>query len=249
MPTRTLAALLTVAAAITRTIRWLALAALAIPARLPRPHTPRARLAALAVLAGLAAGPVAAGLSAPAPARLAPDALVIPAAPAALDLGQADVHSARLHQARQAVVLLARQARARAARRARQAAILAAQQAAAQAAAQQAAASPPPSPPSSAPAPVPAAGTASGVLSPAQVGAYWVGAGGPSWAEAAAETVAMCESGDNTTAMNPDGAAGLFQILGQVVPGNLLDPAVNAANAVAKFTASGDTWAQWACQP
>jgi hypothetical protein len=49
--------------------------------------------------------------------------------------------------------------------------------------------------------------------------------------------------------MNPDGAAGLWQILGQVVGGNLFDGLVNARNAVAKFTASGDTWAQWTCQP
>jgi hypothetical protein len=89
----------------------------------------------------------------------------------------------------------------------------------------------------------------SGVLTPAQVGALWLEAGGPASAEAASEAVAMCESGDNTQAMNPDGASGLWQILGQVVPGNLFDGLVNARNAVAKFTASGDTWAQWTCQP
>jgi hypothetical protein len=89
----------------------------------------------------------------------------------------------------------------------------------------------------------------SGVLTPAQVGALWLEAGGPAWAETAAENVAACESGDNTQALNPDGAAGLWQILGQVVGGNLFDGLVNARNAVAKFTASGDTWAQWTCQP
>jgi hypothetical protein len=89
----------------------------------------------------------------------------------------------------------------------------------------------------------------SGVLTPAQVGALWLEAGGPASAEAASEAVAACESGDNTQALNPDGAAGLWQILGQVVPGNLFDGLVNARNAVAKFTASGDTWAQWTCQP
>ena len=97
-------------------------------------------------------------------------------------------------------------------------------------------------------APAPPAPT-SGVLTPAQVGALWLEAGGPAWAESAAESVAACESGDNTGAMNPDGASGLWQILGQVVPGNLFDGLVNARNAVAKFTASGDTWAQWTCQP
>ena len=89
----------------------------------------------------------------------------------------------------------------------------------------------------------------SGILTPAQVGALWLEAGGPASAETAAEAVAMCESTDNTQAMNPDGASGLWQILGQVVPGNLFDGLVNARNAVAKFTASGDTWAQWTCQP
>jgi hypothetical protein len=89
----------------------------------------------------------------------------------------------------------------------------------------------------------------SGVLTPAQVGALWLEAGGPASAEVAAENVAACESGDNTGAENPDGASGLWQILGQVVPGNLFDGLVNARNAVAKFTASGDTWAQWTCQP
>jgi hypothetical protein len=97
--------------------------------------------------------------------------------------------------------------------------------------------------------PVLGAGGPSGQLTPAQVGAYWLGAGGPASAEAGAEAVALCESGDNTNAQNPDGATGLWQILGSVVPGNLFDPAVNAANAVAKFKASGDTWSQWTCQP
>jgi phage tail protein X len=103
---------------------------------------------------------------------------------------------------------------------------------------------PAPSPATQAPQP-----SGSGQLSPAQVGAYWLGAGGPAWAEQAAESVAMCESGDNTNAQNPSGATGLWQILGQVVPGDLFDPAVNAANAVSKFNASGQTWAQWTCQP
>jgi LysM domain len=94
-----------------------------------------------------------------------------------------------------------------------------------------------------------AAPVVSGVLSPAQVGALWLAAGGPGWAETAAEAVAYCESGDSTTAQNGSGATGLWQILGQVVPGNLFDGLVNAENAVAKFKASGDTWSQWVCQP
>jgi LysM repeat protein len=87
----------------------------------------------------------------------------------------------------------------------------------------------------------------SGVLTAAQVGTLWLEAGGPAWAEAHAEEIAYCESGYNTGAYNPSGATGLWQILGSVVPGNLDDPLVNAENAVAKFKASGDTFAQWVC--
>ncbi len=104
--------------------------------------------------------------------------------------------------------------------------------------------SPAPGPSPSQPAP-----SGSGQLTPAQVGAYWLAAGGPAWAEQASETVAMCESGDNTNAYNPSGASGLWQILGQVVPGNIFDPMVNALNAVSKFNASGQTWSQWTCRP
>jgi cell wall-associated NlpC family hydrolase len=84
-------------------------------------------------------------------------------------------------------------------------------------------------------------------LSAAQVGQEWLAAGGPAWAESQSVTVAACESGLDANNWNPSGASGLWQILGQVVPGNIFDPAVNAANAVAKFKASGDTWAQWSC--
>lgn len=89
----------------------------------------------------------------------------------------------------------------------------------------------------------------SGVLTRDQVGQLWLDAGGPAWAETQAENVAYCESGFNTFAYNPSGASGLWQILGEVVPGNVFDARVNAENAVSKFEASGDTWAQWVCQP
>jgi len=91
--------------------------------------------------------------------------------------------------------------------------------------------------------------THSGDYSFSALESLWVSAGGPSWAESAAATVAECESGGNPDAYNASGASGLWQILGAVVPGNLFDPMVNAENAVSKFTASGDTWAQWVCQP
>jgi hypothetical protein len=82
-----------------------------------------------------------------------------------------------------------------------------------------------------------------------QIEDLWVYVGGPGWAEVQAANVAECESGGNVLAWNPSGATGVFQILGAVLPGNLDDPVVNARNAVSKFHASGDTWAQWVCKP
>jgi Transglycosylase SLT domain len=99
--------------------------------------------------------------------------------------------------------------------------------------------------------------TSTGSTAPSVAGDYtysqleqlWVSAGGPAWAETSAATVAECESGGNPNAYNPSGATGLWQILGSVVPGNLYNPTINALNAVSKFTASGNTFAQWVCQP
>src|SRR5580765_1586378 len=71
--------------------------------------------------------------------------------------------------------------------------------------------------------------------------ALWISAGGPAWAAAHAASIAECESGGNVNAYNPSGATGLWQILGAVRGGDLRNPYVNAANAVAKFKASGDT--------
>lgn len=97
-----------------------------------------------------------------------------------------------------------------------------------------------------------------GILSAAQVEQLWAAAGGPAWAAPSAAAIASCESGDDPTnyygrseglSYTGTQAAGLFQILGQVVPGNIFNPMVNALNAVAKFRASGDTFAQWVCQP
>jgi hypothetical protein len=99
------------------------------------------------------------------------------------------------------------------------------------------------------PVPVTVAAPVSGIYSYSALESLWVSAGGPSWAEAAAANVAICESGGNPDAYNPSGATGLWQILGAVVAGDLTDPMVNAENAVSKFHASGDTWAQWVCTP
>lgn len=102
---------------------------------------------------------------------------------------------------------------------------------------------------SAAPAPQPQYhATYAGTLSYGQLEQLWVSAGGPAWAESHAAEIATCESGGRTNAYNPSGATGLWQILGSVVAGNLDDPYVNALNAVSKFKASGDTFAQWVCQ-
>jgi cell wall-associated NlpC family hydrolase len=98
--------------------------------------------------------------------------------------------------------------------------------------------------PAAQPAPAPAS---AGIYSYGQIEALWVSAGGPASAEAAAASIAECESGGNPAAYNPSGASGLWQILGAVVPGNLFDPMTNARNAVAKFMASGGTFGQWVC--
>lgn len=87
-----------------------------------------------------------------------------------------------------------------------------------------------------------------GVYSFAGLEALWISAGGPAWAASHAAEIAECESGGRANAYNPSGATGLWQILGAVVPGNLYNPYTNALNAVAKFKASGDTFAQWVCR-
>lgn len=86
-----------------------------------------------------------------------------------------------------------------------------------------------------------------GSFTTAGIEALWESAGGPAWAASHAAEIAYCESGYNPRAYNPSGATGLWQILGSVVPGDLTNPTVNAENAVAKFRASGDTFAQWVC--
>lgn len=87
-----------------------------------------------------------------------------------------------------------------------------------------------------------------GIYSYSALESLWESAGGPNWAAPQAAQIAECESGGNPRAYNPSGATGIWQILGQVVPGNLYDPFVNALNAVFKFHESGDTFAQWVCQ-
>lgn len=93
-----------------------------------------------------------------------------------------------------------------------------------------------------------AAVASAGTYSYAGLEQLWQSAGGPAYAAPQAARIAECESGGRPSAYNPSGATGLWQILGQVVGGNLYDPYTNALNAVAKYRASGNTFAQWVCR-
>jgi hypothetical protein len=77
---------------------------------------------------------------------------------------------------------------------------------------------------------------AKGAFGKAALAGLWTGAGGPSRLANIAAAIALAESSGNPNAHNPSGATGLWQILGQVVPGNLYNPSVNAANAVKKWS-------------
>lgn len=75
-----------------------------------------------------------------------------------------------------------------------------------------------------------------------QLEALWVNAGGPKGIAPTMAAIALAESGGNPASINPEGpqhAEGLWQIKGQLVSGNILDPKVNAANAVAKYNSQG----------
>lgn len=75
-----------------------------------------------------------------------------------------------------------------------------------------------------------------------QLEALWIHAGGSKAVASVAAAIALAESGGNPSSRNPEGpehAEGLWQIKGQLVPGNILNPQVNAANAVAKYRAAG----------
>jgi Transglycosylase SLT domain len=93
-----------------------------------------------------------------------------------------------------------------------------------------------------------------GILSFNQLESTWVGAGGSPAAENIMAHVAEAESSGDPLARNPSGAAGLWQILGQVVPGDLFNPTVNALNAIKKsdngtnlhpWDASRSVWGQF----
>ncbi len=93
--------------------------------------------------------------------------------------------------------------------------------------------------------PAPAAG---GSYSIDELEKLWIAAGGPPGVAHVAAAVALAESGGNPRAVGPDtpygNAMGLWQILGQVVGGDIFDPMVNARNAVKKYTDAGG-WSPW----
>jgi hypothetical protein len=80
----------------------------------------------------------------------------------------------------------------------------------------------------------------------AQLEGLWINAGGSKALAPTMAAIAMAESDGCSTALNPSGASGLWQILGAVDPadqGNLFDPAVNAKEATLKYTSQGlDAW-------
>jgi hypothetical protein len=78
-----------------------------------------------------------------------------------------------------------------------------------------------------------------GRLSHADLARLWIRAGGDPGRSDVMAAIALAESGGSPSARNASGASGLWQILGQEVPGNILDPLTNARNAVWKFRHQG----------
>lgn len=78
----------------------------------------------------------------------------------------------------------------------------------------------------------------------AQLEGLWINAGGSKSLAPTMAAIAMAESGGCSTAYNPSGATGLWQILGAVDPsdqGSLTNPTVNAKEAVLKYQSQGLT--------
>ena len=84
-----------------------------------------------------------------------------------------------------------------------------------------------------------------GILSPSQIGALWLQAGGSPGAESTAECIAHFESGGNPRAVSPTDDYGLFQInasWGSAMAS--FDPLTNAESAV-KISDGGRNWSPW----
>jgi len=96
------------------------------------------------------------------------------------------------------------------------------------------------------------AAVVSGALSPAQVGAYWLAAGGSRAAEATAECIAWHESSDVPSKISPTDDWGLWQInagnagmqAGSTTIVISRDPLANARDAVA-LSRDGTDWSDW----
>lgn len=84
----------------------------------------------------------------------------------------------------------------------------------------------------------------SGSFSVDDMASLWSSVGGPKAVSHTAGAIGMAESHGDPRAYNPSGASGLWQILGQVVGGDIFDPVVNAKNAVKKYTDAGG-WSPW----
>jgi hypothetical protein len=211
---------------------------------------PAVVVAVLATTAFLVKAPAAPGafrseaaFAAAAPARVAhpdagvPLAEVARAKDATLAAAQARARAAAEQRADRRAA--ERRADRRQARRAARAAAAAAAQAAAQAAAAQQQAAAPPAPAPAPPAPPPPPG--GGVLSPAQIGALWLSAGGSSSAEQTAICIAEAESGGNTQAVSPTDDFGVWQIHADPAA---LNPMVSAQAAVS-MSGNGANWGAW----
>ena len=83
----------------------------------------------------------------------------------------------------------------------------------------------------------------------AQLEGLWINAGGSKALAPTMAAIAMAESGGCSSAQNPSGATGLWQILGAVNPADqagLTDPAVNANEAALKYETQGlGAWATY----
>jgi hypothetical protein len=89
-----------------------------------------------------------------------------------------------------------------------------------------------------------------GTAGDSQLAQLWISAGGPAGMAHLMAAIAMAESTGRANAVGPrtpqGEAEGLWQILGALIPGNLLNPLVNARNAVAKWRAQGlGAWATY----
>src|SRR5215831_7661628 len=86
-------------------------------------------------------------------------------------------------------------------------------------------------------------GPGAGTFGESQLASLWMQAGGARNLSHLMAAIAMAESGGRSNAVGPmtpfGQAKGLWQILGQLVRGNIFDPLVNARNARAKYLTQG----------